>query len=258
MHDIRRSLKILIFFFDVVSETLEWRKLFPILYLTTSGIGGSPDVHEVIGRSPTYLSFVFTETQNSNWNEKRKRSQEREIVVRSVHCCHSLRLRLFHNFLVEGNSKFKILNINPFDFILNFLFYYWVSLYFLLISVFVIFNCLECVVKVWFYFSCCLLTVLCVFVVWIFAYVCLHTTAAKRRKLKRISNQWLPKHEEDDDGNIYFFLKNRGYTDARDILFRQIFLNFDPDTNLCVGISFFDIFSISPYAFVGWEILIFL
>ena len=38
--------------------------------------------------------------------------------------------------------------------------------------------------KVWFYFFCCLLIAYGVFVVWISAYVCLHTTAAKEEEVE--------------------------------------------------------------------------
>ena len=64
----------------------------------------------------------------------------------SVRCRHSP--SIFVSVLVGGNSKFKTLNINPFKFVLNFLFDQWVSFFILTLPIFLLDFCFCYIQKI--------------------------------------------------------------------------------------------------------------
>ena len=81
-----------------------------MLYFTASRL---LDVYEMRWEISYIFEFCIHKTQ-TQIERRRGKDHERDcclpIVVHSVHHRNSLCLRLFHNFLVGSNSKFKILN----------------------------------------------------------------------------------------------------------------------------------------------------
>ena len=122
MHGVERSLKVLNFSQHCYAWRREWRILFLTLYFTTSRIGVSLDIHELRREIPYIFEIFFYRTQFKLKGKEEETARERErdrrlpVAVHSVRHCHCLRLCLLYNFLVGGNSKFKILKINPFKF----------------------------------------------------------------------------------------------------------------------------------------------